>query len=111
MAKKPNAAKPKSPSKPLSPAQIAARLAWQLKGDLKNAQIAFLRVGIKLARIRDEKLYSTLKHADMIHYAAEELRLSERTLYRYLQVHDWVRVKVDSTRVEFSHLNTWMRRL
>ena len=29
-------------TKPLSPAQIGARLTWQLKGDLKNAQIAFL---------------------------------------------------------------------
>jgi hypothetical protein len=90
MAKKRTAKSKSSSTKPLSPAQIAARLTWQLKGDLKNAQIAFLRVGIKLARIRDEKLYAALEHADMIHYAAKELRLSEKTLYRYLQVHDWV---------------------
>lgn len=90
MAKK-NAAKPKNPStKPLSPAQIAARLTWQLKGDLKNAQIAFLRVGAKLARIRDEKLFAALKHADMIAYASKDLRLSPKSLYRYLQVYDWV---------------------
>lgn len=79
-----------APKKTLSPAQIAAQLTWQLKGDLKNAQIAYLRVGGRLARIRDEKLYAALGHKDLEHYAAADLRLGRASLYRYLQVYDWV---------------------
>jgi hypothetical protein len=74
----------------LSPAQLAARLTWQLKGDLKNAQIAYLRVAVKLARVRDEKMYVDLKHEDMVSYAAKELRLSRSSLNNYLRVYDWV---------------------
>ena len=81
---------PSPKEKKLSPAQIAARLTWQLKGDLKNAQIAYLRVAVKLARVRDEKMYVDLKHEDMEQYAKGELRLNRSSLYNYLRIRAWV---------------------
>jgi hypothetical protein len=77
--------------KDLSPAQVAAQLTGQLKGDLKNLQIARLRVAAKLARFRDEKLYADLGHQDMESYAKDELDLSRESLYRYLRIYDWVK--------------------
>ena len=47
-------------------------------------------MGILLARVRDEKLYAALGHADMESYAEERLHLGRASLYRYLQVHDWI---------------------
>jgi hypothetical protein len=94
MAKKKQSALSVEPADPkekkLSPAQLAAQLTWQLKGDLKNAQIAYLRVAVKLARVRDEKMYAALKHENMVSYAADELKLGRASVYRYLRVHDWV---------------------
>jgi hypothetical protein len=94
MAKKKQSALSVQPPDPkekqLSPAQLAARLTWQLKGDLKNAQIAYLRVAVKLARVRDEKMYVDLKHENMEQYAKEKLRLGRSSLYNYLRVYDWV---------------------
>lgn len=81
----------KAPAKTLSPAQIAAQLTWQLKGDLKNLQIARLRVAAKLARFRDEKMFADLKYADLESYAKDRLQLSRETLYRYLRIYDWVK--------------------
>lgn len=81
---------PDPKEKKLSPAQIAARLTWQLKGDLKNAQIAYLRVAVKLARIRDERMYVALKHKDMVSYGFAALKLGRASVYRYLRVYDWV---------------------
>lgn len=94
MAKKKKSALSIEPADPkekkLSPAQVAARLTWQMKGDLKNAQIAYLRVAVKLARVRDEKMYADLKHENMEQYAEVELKLGRSSLYNYLSVHDWV---------------------
>jgi hypothetical protein len=85
-------AMPNNPSgKELSPAQEAAQLTWELKGHLKNAQIAYLRVAKMLAEIRDRKLYADLKFADMESYASQSLRLGRSSLYNYLKVHDWVK--------------------
>jgi hypothetical protein len=77
--------------KVLSPAQRAAQLTWQLKGDLKNLQIARLRVAAMLARFRDERLYADLGCEDMEHYAKDRLKLSRESLYKYLRVYDWVK--------------------
>jgi hypothetical protein len=78
-------------AKTLSPAQRANRITFYLKGDLKRIQISYIRAGAKLAQIRDEKLYRALKHATMEDYAQQELGLGRSALYRYLQIHDWVR--------------------
>ena len=70
--------------------QEALEVTWTLKGHLKNAQIAYIRVGSLLARVRDEKMYAVLGHADMEAYALQRLRMGRAALYRYLQVHDWI---------------------
>ena len=70
--------------------QEALQVTWVLKGHLKNAQIAYLRVGALLVKVRDQKLYEALHHPDMESYAAERLHLGRGSLYRYLQVYDWV---------------------
>jgi len=80
----------KKEPKPKTPAQEALEVTWLLKGNLKNAQIAYIRIGILLARVRDEKLYTALKHPDMESYAEERLQLGRSSLYKYLQVHDWM---------------------
>jgi hypothetical protein len=71
-------------------AQIANQVTWLLSGHLKNAQISYIRVCVLLARVRDENLYSALKHPDMEDYAEKRLHLGRASLYRYLQVHDWI---------------------
>ncbi len=70
--------------------QNALQTTWLLKGHLKNAQIAYIRVGVGLAKVRDEKLYEALNHPDMEDYAAKRLNLGMTSLYRYLRVHDWI---------------------
>jgi hypothetical protein len=74
-----------------SPAQRAIQVTFVLKGHLKNARIAYLRVGTLLAKMRDEKLYREIGHDTMESYAAERLGLQRSSLYRYLHVYDWVR--------------------
>ena len=75
-----------------SPADVkeAQETTWTLKGHLKNAEVAYIRVGVLLAKMRDKNLYKALGHADMESYAEEHLRLARASLYRYLQVHDWI---------------------
>ena len=75
----------------LSPAQRANQITYFLKGDLKRIQVAYLRVGAKLAMIRDEKLYRALKYDSLEEYAEKRLRLGRASLYRYLQIYEWVR--------------------
>jgi hypothetical protein len=70
--------------------QNALQTTWFLKGHLKNAQIAYIRVGVGLAKVRDEKLYEALKHPDIVDYATKRLNLGISSLYRYLRVHDWI---------------------
>ena len=90
MAKRKTVKRAVKESKPKTPSQEALEVTWLLKGNLKNAQIAYIRVGILLARVRDEKLYAELKHPDMESYAEERLQLGRTSLYKYLQVHDWM---------------------
>ncbi len=70
--------------------QEALQVTWLLKGNLKNAQLSYIRVGILLARVRDEKLFSALKHPDIESYGEARLSLKRASLFRYLQVHDWI---------------------
>ncbi len=75
---------------PRTVVQEALQVTWLLKGNLKNAQIAYIRVGALLARVRDKGLFKALHHPDLESYAEERLRLGRASLYRYLQVYDWV---------------------
>lgn len=75
---------------PRAVVQEALQVTWLLKGNLKNAQLAYLRVGALLVRVRDEKLYAALGHADIESYAEQRLHLGRASLYRYIQVHDWI---------------------
>lgn len=68
----------------------ALQVTGQLIGHLKNVQLAYIRVGAQLVRVRDEKLYEILKHPDLEDYAAKRLDLSKTSLYRYIRIHDWV---------------------
>ena len=40
-------------AKPATPAQEALQITWLLKGNLKNARIAYLRIGSLLSKVRD----------------------------------------------------------
>jgi len=71
-------------------AQEALQTTWLLKGSLKNAQLSYLRVGKLLAQVREKKMYATLGHADIEDYAEKRLQLGRSSLYKYLQVYDWV---------------------
>lgn len=90
-------AKKAAKAKVLSPKQVAVREAlqvtWLLKGNLKNAQLSYLRVGALLAEVRDKKHFSTLAHTDIETYAAQRLSLGKTSLYKYLGVYDWVRTR------------------
>jgi len=72
--------------------QQALQVTWVLKGKLKSAQIAYFRIGELLAEVRDDNLFSVLKHTTIEDYAQRRLSLGRASLYRYLQVYDWVRV-------------------
>ncbi len=76
--------------KPKTAVQEALEVTWLLKGNLKNVQIAYIRVGKLLAQVREKRLYAELKHPDIESYAQERLQLGRASLYRYLQVHDWL---------------------
>ena len=75
----------------LTPAQIANQVTFVLKGHLKNARIGYIRAASLLARVREEKLWKALGHATIEEYAERQLGLRRTSLYRYLQVHDWLR--------------------
>jgi len=82
--------KPRTMTAKQAQVQEALQVTWLLKGKLKSAQIAYLRIGELLVRVRDKKLYAELKHADMEEYARERLQLGRTSLYKYLKVYDWV---------------------
>lgn len=88
-AKKSKSAK-KRPAKPLSPAQKAWRVTWALRGQLKSEQMSYLRVGGMLVKVRDGKMYADLGHPTIEDYADKQLKLGKASLYRYLQIYDWV---------------------
>jgi len=71
-------------------AQEALQTTWLLKGSLKTAQLSYLRVGKLLAQVREKKMYASLGHPDIEDYAEKRLQLGRASLYRYLQVYDWV---------------------
>jgi hypothetical protein len=75
---------------PRTATQEALQVTWLLKGNLKNAQLAYLRIGALLSQVRDKKLYAELKHADIEDYAEKRLQLGKTSLYRYILVYDWV---------------------
>jgi hypothetical protein len=77
--------------RPPSQAQIANQVTFLLKGDLKNARIAYIRAAVRLAQVRDQKLWQALKFRSLEEYAAKRLPLQKTTLYRYLKIHDWLR--------------------
>jgi hypothetical protein len=81
------------PAKAKTAAQQALEVAWVLKGHLKNAQIAYLRVGKLLVQVRDAKLYAALGHPDVESYAEERLHLGRTSPFKYLRVYDWVSEK------------------
>jgi hypothetical protein len=91
---KPTAKKdPKAWEKGLTPCQIASRLTWKLKGELKNLQKSYLRVAEQLVRVRDERLWAEMKnpkHPDIEDYAQKRLGLKRASLYRYLTAYDWI---------------------
>jgi len=71
--------------------QKVLQLTWLLNGHLKNVQLAYLRVAVLLAQVRDEKLHTYMNHPDIESYAADHLHLEKTALYRYLRVHDYVK--------------------
>ena len=77
-----------------TPAQIAAQealqLTWLLKGKLKSAQIAYLRIGEMLAEVREKEMFKVLHHDNLEAYADERLNLGRSALYQYLDIYDWV---------------------
>jgi len=80
----------KAKAKP-TPAQRAVQITFVLKGHLKNVQISYLRVAAGLAQMRDQRLFAALGHDSLETYAQERLGLGRAALYRYMQIHDWVK--------------------
>jgi hypothetical protein len=74
--------------KPPTPGQKAWQVTWQLMGELKRMQRAYLRVGAMLVEVRDRKYYADLNHPDIESYAAQRLHLAKTSLYKYLNVYD-----------------------
>ena len=70
--------------------QEALQVTWLLKGALKNVQIAYIRVCKLLADVRKRELWKELDHPDIETYARDRLKLGRASLYRYLQVYDWM---------------------
>jgi hypothetical protein len=84
---------PRAWEKGLTLCQIASRLTWKLKGELKRLQKSYLRVAEQLVRVRDERLWAAMKnptHPDIEDYAQKRLGLKKTSLYRYLLAYDWV---------------------
>jgi len=61
-----------------------------LKGHIRAAAKQYLHVAQEIARARDERIYAVLKNPTLEDYAEKRLDLSERSMYRYLQIYDWV---------------------
>ena len=60
----------------------ALQTTWLLKGKLKSAQIAYLKIGELLVKIRDQKLDSALSHPSLEDYAEKRLKLGKSSLRR-----------------------------
>ena len=68
----------------------ALTFTGQLIAQIKNVQLGYIRVGVGLARARDEKIYEVLKHPNLEDYVEKRLGLSKASMYRYLKIYDWV---------------------
>jgi hypothetical protein len=73
-----------------TPTQEALEVTFVLKGALKRVQLAYIHVGMLLARVREEKLWEVLHHPDIESYADARLGLGHTALYQYLRIHDWM---------------------
>ncbi|MEK7992754.1 MAG: hypothetical protein AAB403_03015 [Planctomycetota bacterium] len=84
----------KKPARKLSARQVVVQAALQttfvLKGSLKRVQRMYLHVGALLVKVRDQKMYEALGHPDIENYAQQRLSLGRASLYRYLNVYEWV---------------------
>ena len=91
MAKTQN--KPKAAEKSEKQKIVAEALqtTWLLKGKLKSAQMAYLKIGELLVKVRDLKLDTALSHPSIEDYAEKRLRLGKSSLYRYIRVYEWVK--------------------
>lgn len=80
---------------PKSPKQIEVQKAlettWVLKGQLKSAQLSYLRIGSMLYEVREKKMDATLKHPSLEDYAEKRLGMRRSALYKYLQVYEWAK--------------------
>jgi len=70
----------------------ALQTTWLLKGKLKSAQLAYLKIGELLVKVRDMKLDAALSHPSLEDYAEKRLKLGKSSLYRYIRVYEWVKV-------------------
>ena len=71
-------------------ADEANQLTWLLKGRLKSAQLHYLTIAAMLIRVRDRKLFAVVKCASLEEYAEKKLGMKKSSLYKYLQVYEWV---------------------
>lgn len=71
--------------------QQALQLTWELKGRLKSIQMYYLRIGAMLVRVRDERIFATLGHANIEEYAEKRLQLGRSSLYQYVNIYDWAK--------------------
>ena len=59
-----------------------------LKADIKIVQSGFIRIGYKLRRIRDEKLYERDGYTSMGEFAENEYHLSKSTVSRFITINE-----------------------
>jgi hypothetical protein len=71
--------------------QQALQLTWELKGRLKSIQMYYLHIGGMLVKVRDEKIFADLGHADIEDYAAKRLNLGRSSLFEYIRIYDWAK--------------------
>lgn len=91
MAKASNGRKPAVQSEKQKIVAEALQTTWLLKGKLKSAQLAYLRIGELLVKVRDRKLDAALAHPSLEDYAEKRLKLGKSSLYRYIRVYEWVK--------------------
>lgn len=59
-----------------------------LKADIRIVQSGFIRIGYKLRRIRDEKLYERDGYSSMGEFAENEYHLSKSTVSRFITINE-----------------------
>jgi hypothetical protein len=73
--------------------QEAGMITGQLVAKLKNVTTGFLDIGALLVQVRDRKLYEPLHDPDLETYADRRLDLGRSSLYGYIKVYEWVKLK------------------